>query len=148
MIIPWIFLKDIVSPWIPLILPVIYLVIRYFLNRKEDSELDKEFVAFMSSCTARTSDEHHWYDVYKRLNLAQGKLKTICDDDQDMLLITYEDGMQIDVGYIAEDKTYCITVVKDDTMESWSKPLGVFSTGNKSKLPAELQKAIHIFRNT
>ena len=147
LIIPWIFLKDIISLWIPLILPVIYLIIRHFLNKKYDDKLDKEFTEFMSFCTVYTTDEQNWYDVYKRLNLAQGRLQTICDDDQDMLLITYEDGMQIDVGYIEEDKAYYITVTKDDTTESWNDPLGVFSTNDKSKLPAELQKAIHKFRN-
>ncbi len=147
LIIPWIFLKDIISLWIPLILPVIYLIIHHFLNKKYDDKLDKKFVEFMSFCTVYTTDEQNWYDVYKRLNLAQGRLQTICDDDQDMLLITYEDGMQIDVGYIEDDKTYYITVVKDDTMESWNNPLGVFSTGDKSNLPTELQKAIRKFRN-
>ena len=147
LIIPWIFLKDFISLWIPLILPVIYLIIRHFLNKKYDAKLDKDFIEFMSLCTAHTSDEQHWYDVYKKLDLAQGKLQTICDDDQDMLLISYEDGMQIDVGYIEEEKTYYITVVKDDTMESWNNPLGVFSTYDKSRLPTELQKAIHKFRN-
>ena len=148
LVIPWIFLRDMISLWIPLILPVIYLIIRHFLNKKYDTKLDKEFAQFMSFCTVYHADEQNWYDVYKKLDLAKGKLQTICDDDQDMLLITYEDGMQIDVGYIAEDKTYYITVVKDDTMESWSNPLGVFSTGDKSQLPTELQKAIHQFRNT
>ena len=147
LIIPWIFLKDIISLWIPLILPVIYLIIRHFLNKRCDDKLDKDFTEFMSLCTLYTIDKQNWYDVYKKLDLAQGKLQTICDDDQDMLLITYEDGMQIDVGYIEEDKTYYITVVKDDTMESWNNPLGVFSTDDKSRLPTELQKAIHKFRN-
>ena len=85
---------------------------------------------------------------YEKLDLAQGKLQCICDDDEDMLLITYEDGMQIDVGYIEEDKTYYITIVKDDTIESWNNPLGVFSTGDKLKLTTELQKAINKFRST
>lgn len=147
LIIPWIFLRNIISLWIPLVLPVIHLIIRHFLNKRYDDKLDKDFVEFMSLCTAHTSDEQHWYDVYKKLDLAQGKLQTICDDDQDMLLITYEDGMQIDVGYIEKDKTYYITAVKDDTIESWNNPLGVFSTNDKSKLPTELQKAIHKFRN-
>ena len=147
LIIPWIFLRNIISIWIPLILPVIYLIIRHFLNKKYDDKLDKEFAEFMSLCTVYTTDEQNWYDVYKKIDLANGNLQTICDDDQDMLLITYEDGMQIDVGYIEEDKTYYITVVKDDTMESWNNPLGVFSTNNKSKLPTELQKAIYKFRN-
>ncbi len=147
LIIPWIFLRDIISLWIPLILPVIYLIIRHFLNKKYDDKLDKDFTEFMSICTVHTSDEQHWYDVYKKLDLAQGKLQIICDDEQDMLFITYEDGMQIDVGYIEDDKTYYITVVKDDTMESWNNPLGVFSTCDKSNLPTELQKAIYKFRN-
>ena len=147
LIIPWIFLKDVISLWIPLILLVFYLIIRHFLNKKYDNKFDKEFAEFMSYCTVYTTDEQNWYDVYIKLDLAQGKLQSICDDDEDMLLITYEDGMQIDVGYIEDDKTYYITVVKDDTMESWNNPLGVFSTNDKSKLPSELQKAIHKFRN-
>ena len=147
LIIPWVLLKDIVSLWVPTILPIIYLTIRYFLNKKEEKESDEEFAELMSSCTARAFDERHWYDVYERLNLAQGKLQAICDDDQDMLLITYEDGMQIDVGYVEDDKLYCITVVKDDTTESWNDPLGIFLTKDKSKLPTELQKAICRFRN-
>ncbi len=146
-IIPWIFLKDIISLWIPLILPVIYLIIRDFLNKKHDNKLDKEFAEFMSFCTIYSTDEQNWYDVYKNLDLSQGKLQGICDDGQDMLLITYEDGMQIDVGYMEDDKTYYITVVKDDTMESWNNPLGEFATTDKSKLPTELQKAIYKFRN-
>ncbi len=147
LITPWIFFKDIISLWIPLILPVIYLIIRHFLNKKYDDKLDKEFAEFMSFCTVYATDEQNWYDVYKKLDLAQGKLQTICDDDQDMLLITYEDGMQIDVGYIEDDKTYYITVIKDDTIESWNKPLGEFATNDKSKLPTELQKAIYKFRD-
>jgi len=147
LIIPWIFLKDTISLWIPLSLPVIYFIIRHFSNKKHDEKLDKAFAEFMSCCTAYTSDLQNWYDVYKNLDLAQGKLQIFCDDDQDMLLISYKDGMQIDVGYIEEDKTYYITVVKDDTMESWNNPLGVFSTDDKSKLPTKLQESIHKFRN-
>lgn len=58
--IPWIFLRDIISLWIPLILPVIYLIIRHFLNKKYDDKLDKDFIEFISLCTAHTSDEQHW----------------------------------------------------------------------------------------
>ncbi len=147
LIIPWIFLKDIISIWIPIILPVIYLIIRHFLNKKEEEKSDKDFAEFMSYCTAYTADAQNWYDAYKKLDLAQGKLQTICDDNEDMLLITYEDGMQIDVGYIKDENTYYITVVKDDTIESWNNPLGEFATTDKYKLPTELQKAIYKFRN-
>lgn len=147
LIIPWSFIKDVKSIWIPLILPIIYLIIRRFLNKKYDDKLDKEFEEFMSLCTAYTSDEQNWYDPYKKIDLACGTLQSICDDDEDMLLITYEDGMQIDVGYMEEEKTYSITVVADDTMDAWNNPLGVFTTKDKSKLACELQKAIYKFRN-
>lgn len=89
----------------------------------------------------------YWDDVYKKLDLACGKLRSISDDCEDMLLITYEDGMQIDVGYVDEDKAYYITVVKDDSIESWNTPLEVFETCDKSQLPDILQKAIYKFRS-
>ena len=142
----WLLIKDSVGVWVPLVLPVIYLLIRHLLNRKEDEKLDREFTEFMALCTAYTSPEQHWDDVYKKLDLAGGRLQSICDDDQDMLVITYDDGMYIDVGYIEEDKTYYITVVREETTEAWNNPLGVFSTCDKLVLPTELQKAIHKFR--
>lgn len=89
-----------------------------------------------------------WDSTYKKLDLARGKLQSIRDDDEDMLLITYADGMQIDVGYMKEDKTYCITVLSSDTEASWNKPLGVFTTKDKSKVASELQKAIYKFRKS
>lgn len=88
-----------------------------------------------------------WDNEYKKLDLAQGKLQSFCNDDEDMLLITYKDGMQIDVGYIKEDKTYYITVVQDDTIESWNNPLGVYTANDKTKLPSELQKVIYKHRS-
>lgn len=147
LIIPWILLKDIIRPWVPLILPVIYLIIRHFLNKKEEEKSDKDFAEFMSLCTAYPTDEQNWYDVYKRLDLANGNLQIFSDDGQNMLLITYSNGMQIDVGYTEEDKVYYITIVKDNSMESRNNPYGVFTTNDKEKLPTELQKAIYKFRN-
>ena len=82
-------------------------------------------------------------DVCKKLDLGQGTLETICDDANNMLLITYEDGMQIAVCHIPEDQTYCIIIEKDNE----SQPLGVFTMIDKAKLPTELQKAICQFRN-
>lgn len=152
LLIPWIFLRNIASIWVPLVLPIIYLVIRNFLNKKEEKKDDMQFVDFMSMFTTYTDVESEFYrpcwdDAYRKLDLAHGNLQSICDDDEDMLLITYEDGMQIDVGYIKDKNTYYITVAQDDTIESWNKPLGVFTTNDKSKLPTELQKAIYKFRN-
>ena len=140
-----------------------YQVTVYYLDKEtnewvfmEDDRTEDKLVCLIAANKSETIEtiktykletSASWDDKYKKLDLAQGKLQTICDDDQDMLLITYEDGMQIDVGYIEENKTYYITVVKDDTMESWNNPLGEFATTDKSKLPTELQKAIRKFRN-
>lgn len=148
LIIPWIFLKNIINLWVLLLLPVIYLIIRFFLNKKEENKTDNGFVEFLALCTVYPFEQQNWYDVYKRLNLAQGKLQSLCDDREDMLLITYEDGMQIHVGYTNEDKTYCITIVKDEDAKSSNTTLGKFATADKSNLPTELQKAILKFRNT
>lgn len=54
LIIPWIFFKDTISLGIPLILPVIYLIIRHFLNKKEEEKSDKDFTEFMSSTMGMT----------------------------------------------------------------------------------------------
>ncbi|MBE7064943.1 MAG: hypothetical protein E7384_03905 [Ruminococcaceae bacterium] len=92
-------------------------------------------------------NQSSWDDKYKKLDLNDGKLQSFCDDDEDMLLITYEDGMQIDVGYIKAEESYYITVVQDETIESWNNPLGVVVITDKSKIPEELQKAIYKYRN-
>ena len=152
LLIPWLFLRNIVSVWIPLVLPIIYLVIRSFLNKKAEKEDDRQFADFMSMFTTYTDIETElyqpsWDDVYKKPDLARGKFQSIRDDDEDMLLITYEDGMKIDVGYIKEYRTYYITVVQDDTIESWNKPLGVYKIKDKINLSSELQNAIYKFRN-
>lgn len=53
LIIPWLFLKNVISIWIPIFLPVVYLIIRHFLNKKYDEKLNKEFTRFMSFCTVQ-----------------------------------------------------------------------------------------------
>ncbi len=138
--------------WIPIVLPMPIPVLCRMNAKKQNKRIDDDFVKFMSMFSTYTDDEWHsyetcWDDVYKRLDLACGTMQSICDDDEDMLLITYEDGMQIDVGYIEKEKTYYITIVSSDTMESWNNPLGIFKTKDKSKLAGELQKAIRKFRD-
>ena len=146
LLLPWLLLKALIPLWIPLLLPLFWLILRRFLNKRYEDRLDKEFTEFLSFCTLYPTDKGNWYDVYQRLDLATGKLYPIFDDEEDMLCIRYEDGMLIDVGYVKEEKAYYVTVVKEDSAEAWSKPLGVFSTVDKHKLPTELQKAIHRFR--
>ena len=55
-----------------------------------------------------------WYDEYKGLNLLNGVVSFISDDDEDIIEIHYSDGMLIDVGYIKDMNSYVITVVSND----------------------------------
>lgn len=148
----WLCIFQLIHIWIPIFLPIPIITLCRINAKKQDKKNDENFVKFMSTFSTYTENElnsykPHWDVTYRRLDLARGKLQSFCDDDEDMLLITYEDGMQIDVGYIKEDKTYYITVVSNDTMDSWNNPLAVFATKDKSKLASELQKAIYKFRN-
>lgn len=45
----WLFLRRFVSIWIPLILPLAYIAVRPFFNKREKENLDRSFVDFMSS---------------------------------------------------------------------------------------------------
>lgn len=42
----------------------------------------------------------NWINPFKSLNLLSGTLIPIVNDDEDMLKIIWDDGMQIDIGYI------------------------------------------------
>ena len=39
-----------------------------------------------------------WWDDYQSLNLCNGKIEFISDDDEDMIDILYDDGMLISIG--------------------------------------------------
>lgn len=90
---------------------------------------------------------NNWTDTYQSLDLKSGKIEFICEDDQDMIEIRYDDGMLIDVGYIAEERKYYITVVESDDANGWEKPLAVREVDFKEKLFSEIQKTIFECRN-
>jgi len=88
----------------------------------------------------------YWYEEYQNLDLRNGTIEFICDDDQDMIEIRYKDGMVIDVGYIEDDKKYYITIIKADDLESWNNPLAEYAVVSKDRLFDEIQKVILEFR--
>ena len=88
----------------------------------------------------------YWYEKYQNLDLKNGKIEFICEDDQDMIVIYYDDGMLIDVGYIEDDKKYYITVVKSDDLIDWNNPLKVIEVNSKDNLFNEIQDIILKFR--
>ncbi len=89
-----------------------------------------------------------WYDDYKNLDLLQGKIKFMLEDDQDMIEIHYNDGMLIDVGYIKESpSTYYITVVSTDDIKGWSTPLEEIKVEIKDELIEKIQETIYKYRN-
>lgn len=83
---------------------------------------------------------------YEDLFLENGKLQLICDDDEDMLTITYNDGMTIDVGYIDSEKTYYITVLSSDDENGWQNPIEIIEIYNKNDLLNAIQNTIYKYR--
>ena len=87
-----------------------------------------------------------WYDDYNKLDLSDGKISFILEDDEDMIEIHYEDGMLIDVGYIERMHSYLITVVSNDTDEGWENPLEEINIENKAELFDKIQETICNYR--
>lgn len=83
-----------------------------------------------------------WVKPFLTLDLCGGSLVSILNNDEDMLEIRWSDGMWIDVGFIEEEKTYYITTVANDTLESWNNPLSVLKTSNRMDLVNMIQQEI------
>ncbi|MBP3327807.1 MAG: hypothetical protein J6L91_02745 [Clostridia bacterium] len=88
----------------------------------------------------------NWIEEYSNLDLKNGEIKFIYDDDQDMIEIRYKDGMLIDVGYVEEDRKYYITVVKSDDKNGWQNPLEIVEVSSKEVLPVEIQNTVMKYR--
>ena len=87
-----------------------------------------------------------WFDDYNNLDLLNGKICFISEDDEDMIEIHYKDGMLIDVGYIERMHSYFITVVSSDTDEGWKNPLEKIKIENKAELFDKIQETICKYR--
>ena len=88
----------------------------------------------------------NWIEEYSYLDLKNGEIEFICDDDQDMIEIRYDDGMLIDVGYVEDDRKYYITVVKSNDENGWQNPLEIVEVDLKEVLSAEIQKIVIKYR--
>ena len=87
-----------------------------------------------------------WFGDYKNLDLLNGKILFISEDDEDMIEIHYKDGMLIDVGYINHLNSYFITVVSSNTEEGWKNPLEEIKIENKAELFDKIQETICKYR--
>ena len=88
-----------------------------------------------------------WRDDYKGLNLCNGKINFISDDDEDMIEIFYDDGMLIDVGKPMSTNYYCITVVSSDDVVGWKHPIAEIAVIDKRELVQKIQETILKFRH-
>lgn len=94
----------------------------------------------------KTPRINNWREAYDRLNLYDGKIEFISDDDEDMIEITYRDGMLIDVGRISANHCYYITVVSSNDEVGWSSPLAEIAVSDKKDLIEKMQGTILKFR--
>ena len=86
-----------------------------------------------------------WWKFYETLHLYGGTANYIFDDFEDMIEISYPDGMLIDVGK-AEDDNYYITVVSSDDEKGWREPLEIVSVADKKDLYGKIQETIEKHR--
>lgn len=88
-----------------------------------------------------------WYEPYDALDYLGGTANYICDDLEDMIEITYPDGMLIDVGRAEINGIYYITVVASNDLEGWKAPLYELAVPDKADLADCLQRVIRQVRN-
>ena len=86
-----------------------------------------------------------WWERYRELNLCNGEILFIADDEEDMIEITYADGMLIDVGKDLTNQ-YCITVVSSNDEAGWKNPLFEVKVADKEELVEKIQETILGFR--
>ena len=91
-------------------------------------------------------DNRRWWNDYQNLDLCNGHIAFICEDDEDMIEITYDDGMLIDVGKPIATNCYCITVVSSDDEAGWKTPMSEIEVIDKRDLVWKIQETILKFR--
>ena len=87
-----------------------------------------------------------WRKEFEPLDLRGGSISFICNDDEDMIEITYPDGMLIDVGKAQSTGLYYVTVVSSNNPAGWKAPLYELPFATRADLVAGIQKAIDLFR--
>lgn len=85
-----------------------------------------------------------WWKKYESLDLLGGTISFIGDDLEDMIEISYPDGMFIDAGKYGND--YCITVLPSNDTVGWNSPLAEIIVSDKNDLPYIIQKTIVSYR--
>lgn len=89
---------------------------------------------------------YKWYDEYQSLNLCNGRIEFILEDDEDMIEIAYDDGMLIDVGKPTSANYYCITVVSTNDADGWNNPVSEIIVTDKQDLVQKIQETILTYR--
>ena len=87
-----------------------------------------------------------WQKEFKPLELRGGNISYICNDDEDMIEITYPDGMLIDVGKALSTGLYYVTVVASNDLAGWQHPLYEIAVYERAKLFCSIQSTIDHFR--
>lgn len=87
-----------------------------------------------------------WWETYESLDLRGGQADYILNDSEDMIEITYPDGMLIDIGKAESTGLYYITVVASNDAKGWRNPLYELPVSDKEALPGCIEQVIRQFR--
>lgn len=80
-------------------------------------------------------NKNMWDIPYLSLELFGGTLTSLVNDDEDMPVIRWPDGMGMDVCFMKQENLYCLTTVADEGLESRNHPLSVIEVKNRADLP-------------
>jgi hypothetical protein len=94
----------------------------------------------------KRKEKNEWYDEYRDLNLCNGEIRFILEDDEDMVEILYDDGMLIDVGKPSSTNSYYITVVSSNDKVGWENPIEEIEVNAKQDLVQKIQETILKYR--
>ena len=89
---------------------------------------------------------YRWQSEYQDLNLQNGKICFILEDDEDMIEISYDDGMLIDIGKPSSKNSYYITVVSSNDKIGWENPIVEIEVNDKQDLLKTIQETILKYR--
>ena len=86
------------------------------------------------------SNTDPWTEEFAHLNYCDGKVRFICEKDEDMIEVYLPNGYTVDVGYVEAEGCYRISITETDDLAY--QPELEIPVYIRAQLPNELQTAI------
>jgi len=87
------------------------------------------------------TDTAPWTEDFTSLDFCGGKVRFICEQDEDMITVSLPNGYTVDVGYQEQSGCYYISIAQANDAV-WN-PETVIPVYIRAQLPNELQAAVY-----